>query len=67
MAQRQVIVQGGGANVYEVAESSGIFTAYHVRVRLLGNDRTRIGSGRSLEDAISLIKVHSGRQIKSIN
>lgn len=67
MGKRRVVVEGGGANLYEISEAEGTFTAYHVRVRLLSNDRLRIGSGRSLQDAIALIQAHSGRRIRSID
>jgi len=67
MRNRTVVVEGGGANLYRIYESGGRFTAYKVNVRLLSNDETRIGSGRSLEDAISLIQAHSGRRIRSID
>ena len=64
--KRSVVVEGGGQNLYEIAEYNGRYTAHSVRVGLLGDSHTNIGESGSLEDAISLIKVHSGRQIKSI-
>ena len=63
---REVVVQGGGANLYKVYEYDGRFTAYKVNVRFLGNTQDTIGTARSLEDAIALVRAHSGRQIKSI-
>jgi hypothetical protein len=67
MGKRRVVVEGGGANLYEIYESGGSFTAYHVRVKLLSDERIRIGSGRSLQDAIAIIQAHSGHRIKSID
>jgi hypothetical protein len=67
VGKRRVVVEGGGANLYEILEYGGSFIAYHVSVRLLSNDRTRIGSGRSLQDAIAIIQAHSGRRIRSID
>lgn len=66
MSTRTVVVEGGGANLYEISDSGGRYYAYHVRVHLLSNDRNSIGSAGSLEDAYSLIKSHSGKQIKSV-
>jgi hypothetical protein len=61
---RQVVVQGGGDNLYEIGEYNGRYTAYKVDVSFLGNTKTSIGTARKLEDAVSLIRAHSGRQIK---
>jgi hypothetical protein len=66
MSKRTVVVEGGGANLYCIYQSGDRFTAYKVNVRLLSSDEVRIGSSRSLEDAISLVQAHSGRRIKSI-
>ena len=65
--KRKVVVQGGGSNLYEVSEYAGKFTAYKVDVGFLLDDRTSIGTGRSLEDALTLIRAHSGKEIKSID
>jgi hypothetical protein len=65
--RRRVVVRGGGSNLYEIDEYDGSFTAYRVRVSLLGDSRDRIGTAGSLEDAFSLIKSHSGRQIASVD
>lgn len=63
---RNVVVEGGGANLYQIREYSGEFTAYKEDVKFLGSDYTRIGTTRSLEDAIALIRSHSGREIKDM-
>jgi len=63
---REVVVKGGGANLYQIDEYGGKYTAYKVSVGFLGNSKSSIGAANSLEDAISLIRAHSGREIKSI-
>ncbi len=61
-AMRTVTVEGG--NYYTVGESSGTF---YVRRGGSGFSGTDIGKTRSLDDALALIKAHSGKQIKSIS
>lgn len=64
----EVVVEGGGDNLYEVLEVAGRFMAYKVSVNLfLPNTRGSIGAARSLEGALSLIRSHSGKGIKSID
>lgn len=63
---KTVIVEGGGHNLYEIVESDGSFIVYKVIVHLFSNDRKNIGKTRLMEDAISLIRSHSGKNIKSI-
>lgn len=65
MKDRQVVVQGGGANLYKISEYNGKFTAYKVNTGFGSNNN--IGEARSLEDALALIKLHSGREIKEIS
>jgi hypothetical protein len=62
---RSVAVQGG--NLYEIGEYDGTFYVRRVKVNLLFNDKSDIGKARSLDDALSLIRSHSGREIKSID
>lgn len=61
MGMRTVVVEGG--NVYTVGDQSG---TYYIR-RGAGWSGTDIAKTRSLEDALTLIKSHSGRQIRSIS
>lgn len=61
--QRKVVVKGGGANLYRVSESNGTFHVYKVSV--WGSD-SAIGTARRLEDALALIRSHSGREIERI-
>lgn len=64
----EVVVEGGGENLYEIKEHDSRFTAYKIAVNLLlPNTRSSIGASRSLEGALSLIRSHSGWEIKSIN
>ena len=67
MKDRRVVVQGGGENLYKIREYNGKYTAYKVKVHILSNSETNIGQARKLEDAIALIRVHSGREIKEIS
>ena len=59
MAKKKVVVKGGGDNLYYVSESSG--TIYVSR----GNG-TSLGTTKTMEDALALIKSHSGREIERI-
>lgn len=68
MSTTTVVVEGGGANLYEVSEHGGHYKAYHIRVNLLlANSRNSIGSARSFEGALALIRSHSGKEIKRID
>jgi hypothetical protein len=67
MANKRVVVQGGGHNLYEISEYSGKYTAYKVDVGFISDSKTNIGQASSLEDALTLIKVHSGKEIKEIS
>jgi hypothetical protein len=60
--ERKVIVKGGGQNLYSISESSGKFRAYKNGFP----SRSQIGTASSLEDALALIKGHSGRDIQEI-
>lgn len=60
----EVVVEGGG--LYSITGYGGKYTVYRVRLGFLSNDRTSLGTASSLEGALTLIKVNSGRPIKSI-
>lgn len=64
---RKVVVCGGGSNLYRISESDGWFYAYHIRVRFLGNAKDSLGRTRTLDDALALIRAHSGREIEEIS
>jgi hypothetical protein len=63
---REVVVEGDGENLDEISEYSGQFTACKVRVKVIGNERKSIGTACSLEDALTLIRSHSGRQVEHV-
>ena len=56
---KTVVVEGG--SMYTIGEAGGTYY-----VRRGGTYGTDIGKTRSLDDALSLIKAHAGRQIRSI-
>lgn len=67
MALKKVVVNGGGQNLYRINSINGKYTASHVISDFpFGNTISVIGEARSMEDALSLIKSHSGQSIKKI-
>jgi hypothetical protein len=62
MAGKKIVVRGGGKNLYSVSESSGTIYVY----KGSGWGKSQIGKTRTMEDALALIKSHSGRGIESI-
>lgn len=62
MSKKRVVVKGGGANLYYVSESSGTVYVYKGGVW----SDSQIGKTKSMSDALSLIRSHSGREIESI-
>ena len=64
---RRVVVTGGGRNLYKVSEHGGWYYAACVHVGFLTNTEHSVGKARSLNDALELIRLHSGRQILSID
>lgn len=64
---RRIVVKGGGKDLYKVSEYGGWFHAFHVDVGFFSDTNLSIGKAKSLLDAISLIKSHSGREIASID
>jgi hypothetical protein len=67
MKDRKVVVQGGGRNLYKISEYNGKYTAYKVDGGFFGNSTNKIGTASSLEDALSLIRAHSGKEIDEIS
>ena len=61
MTKIKVVVKGGGSNLYYVSKSSG--TMYVYKGSVWGGD-TQIGKTKRFEDALALIKSHSGRDIR---
>lgn len=66
MEAKKVVVQGGGKNLFKVSYSSGYFYVYKVDVGLLTDHLHDIGKSRNLEDALSIIRSYSGREIDKI-
>lgn len=64
MAKR-VVTQGGGQNLYKIVGSSSL-EIFHVKVGTFSDTKNKIGSSRNLDDALSIIKSHSGNQIKEV-
>lgn len=62
MAKKKVIVKGGGQNLYYVSESNDWIYVYKGG----GWGDKQIGKTKNLEDALALIKNHSGKDIESI-
>lgn len=62
MAKKKVVVKGGGSNLYYVSESSGTIYVYKGG----GWSDSQIGKAKTMDDALALIKSHSGREIESI-
>ena len=58
-----VVIEGGGKNLYSVAERSGAFHIYKDGV--FTSDK-HIGTAASMNDALAFIQRHSGHKIKSI-
>lgn len=65
MAKKKVVVKGGGENLYYVSESSNTIYVYKNKGSFL-TSLTQIGEVRTMEDALALIKSHSGRDIEKI-
>ena len=66
MATKRVIVSGGGDNLYRISESGGKFIVSQVDVGTFTDTFNRIGESRSLDDALSIVKSHSGNSISKI-
>lgn len=66
MKKRRVVVKGGGRDLFQVSYSYGTFSVYQVEVGFFDNFH-QIGSTDSLEDALSLIRSYSGKEIKRIS
>lgn len=62
MPKKAVTVQGGSNVNYKINIDGSKFKVVHD----VGWSGTSIGETRSLEDAFTLIRSHSGREIKSI-
>jgi translation elongation factor EF-Tu-like GTPase len=66
MATKRVVVSGGGDNLYRISIYGDKHTISHVDVGPFTNDYNRIGEARSMDDALRIIKAHSGQSIIKI-
>lgn len=62
----RIVVEGGGHNLYYVREYEGTYRVYCREVNLLTNDDDLIGEADSLEDALDMVKEHSGEDIEDV-
>ena len=64
MAKR-VVTQGGGSNLFKITGTNKL------EIFIVSGDffssKKKIGGARNLEDALSIIKSYSGKQIKDIS
>ena len=65
MAAKKVVTKGGGQNLFKIGISGSKHYVMLVKVGLI-NSYIDIGETRSLEDAISLIRSYSGKEIEII-
>ena len=66
MATKRIVVQGGGDNLYRISVYGNKYTVSQVKVKTFTNDINVIGEARSMDDALRIIKSHSGKSIKKI-
>lgn len=62
MADKKVVVKGGGQNLYSVSATSGTIYVY----KGSGRRKSKIGKTKTMEDALALIRSHSGKDIESL-
>lgn len=66
MSKRKVVTKN--KKIYYISEYSGKYTVYRLDdVGFLFDDKKNIGTTKTLDDALSIIKADSGSDIKSIN
>lgn len=62
MSSKTIVVKGGGQNLYSTSESGGTIYVY----KGSGGGKTQIGKVKQFEDALAVIKSHSGKDIERI-
>jgi hypothetical protein len=67
MEAKKVVVKGGGSNLFKVTYYSGIYYVYKVKIGLITDDKYDIGTTKSFDDALSLIRSYSGQVIDYIS
>ena len=67
METKQIVVKGGGSNLFKVSYYNEVYYVYKVNVKIFSNDYHEIGKTKNFEDALSLIRSYSGKDIDSIS
>lgn len=67
MATKRVVVSGGGQNLYRITGSGSSFIASKITINTFIDDVKRVGKAGSFDDALSLIKSHSGKSIEKVS
>lgn len=67
MEAKKVVVRGGGSNLFKVSCYDGTYSVYKVKVGILTDDKYEIGKSKSFDDALSIIRSYSGREIDHIS
>ena len=63
METKQIVVKGGGSNLFKVSYYNEVYYVYKVNVKIFSNDYHEIGKTKNFEDALSLIRSYSGKDI----
>lgn len=67
MADKKVVTQGGGDNLFKVGEYNGTYYVSQVDPGFFGDSHKNIGETRSMKDALDIIRSYSGKEIKSLS
>jgi len=67
MEAKKVVVKGGGSNLFRVSYYDGTFYVYKVETKIPSNTKHEIVSTGSYEDALSIIRSYSGKEIDHIS
>lgn len=67
MTTKRIVVSGGGQNLYKVSGSGSTYTVYKIIANFFFDDIIEVGSAGSFDDALTLIKSHSGKRIEKIS
>lgn len=66
MPKKRIVVNGGGNNLYRISGSGSSYYVSQIIVNTFIDDVISVGTAGSFDDALSLIKSHSGHSIKNI-
>ncbi|HOC85201.1 MAG: hypothetical protein WBK43_09730 [Prolixibacteraceae bacterium] len=67
MEAKKVVVKGGGSNLFKVSYYDGTYYVYKVKVGFISDDKYDIGKTKNFEDALSIIRSYSGKDIDHIS